>query len=306
MYLMYHYSTYTGPDLAMTPELRIIWRNTIPEEAAKHPFLMHGILAISAMHLADKDPSSTNEFLPLSIHHQNLAISSFRTALTAITEENCTALFAQAAILSISCKLFSCIKARRQPPFRPSLDDIIEPYILTRGVGEVVGVAQHWIAKGPLQEFLHIHEAPRTSSAEQSATIKLHFENMRELFRRSVADATQLTALLESTDVLQKIWQELERCEPNTEINPGVVWKWPNRTPLEYTIMLRQYHPQALFLYAHFVMLSKLHDGYWYFRDWGSQAVGTVSAALPAEMRQLILYPDFLDNRNLNLQQALS
>ena len=302
MYLMYHYSTSTCKDLPMSPNTAPVWQFTIPQEAAKHPFLMHGLLAVSAMHLAYKDPSSTAEFLPLSMHHQNLAISSFRTALLSITEENCNALFAQAAVLSISCKLFSCIKARGQPPYMPTLDDIIEPYVLTRGVGEVVSVAQHWIEKGPLEMFLHAHEPPLDGTAELSGVTQLVFENIRELFRRSVSETAQLSTLIDAATVLQQIYEEIEVCDPSVFINPGVVWKWPNRAPANYMKMLQQHHPYALFLYAHFVALSKLHNERWYFRDWGSQAVTVVVAALPAELRELVRYPDFLESRTTHLQ----
>jgi hypothetical protein len=257
---MYHYSAFTCKELATNATIRHLWQYEVLDEAVKYPFLMHGLLAISAMHLADKDPDSTADYLPLSIHHQNLAISSFRNALTRITEENCHAVFAQAAVVSMSCKLFSCIKARRHPPYMPSIDDILEPFILTRGVGEVVGVAGEWIKKGPMAAMLYGHQVPNAEHFELPLTTRTHFENMRDLFHRTVDDAKDLAALLDAMAQLKRIYQELAMWNQEVVFNPGTVWKWPNMSPPEYVLLLRQHHPQALLLYAHFAMLSGVHD----------------------------------------------
>lgn len=301
MYLMYHYTAFTSKEVTTNERIQHLWRYEVLDEAVKFPFLMHGLLAVSALHLADKDPHSTAEYLPLSIHHQNLAISSFRNALAQITKENCHAVFAQAAVVSMSCKLFSCIKARRNPPYLPSLDDIIEPFILTRGVGEVVGVASAWIREGPLAPMVDGHEVPNAEHVELPLATKTHIQNLRDLFHRSVDDAEDLGALLEAMAALERIYKELAICDPEVVLNPGTVWKWPNLSPTEYMTLLRQHHPHALLLYAHFASLSRVHNRYWYFRDWGAQAVAVVTAALPPELQSWIQYPDFLKDREVLL-----
>lgn len=297
MYLMYHYSTFTCKELATDVTIRQLWQYEVLNEALKYPFLMHGLLAISALHLADKDPDSTAEYLPLLIHHQNMAISSFRNALARITKENCHAVLARAVVVSMSCKLFSCIEARRYPPYMPPLDDIIEPFILTRGVGEVIGAAAEWIKKGPLGPMLIGHRGPNAEQFELPLATKTHFQNMRDLFHRSVDVAKDLAALLEAIAGLERIYWELTMGDKKAILNPGTVWKWPNTSPAEYMLLLRQHHPQALLLYAHFTMLSEVYDKYWYFRYWGTQAVAVIRATLPPELQSWIQYPDFLKEK---------
>lgn len=294
MYLMYHYSAFTSKELAQTDVIRHIWQYDVLDEAVKHPFLMHGILALSALHLADKDPESADEYLPLSIQHQNLAISAFRNALARITQDNCNAVFAQAAVVSMSCKLFSCIKARRHPPYMPSLEDIIEPYTLTRGVGEVVGVANHWLRKGPFAPMLQAHEIPEAKDFELPPSTISHFESMRDLFRQTVENGQELAALFEALAELERIYKETAYWKVRVHLNPGTMWKWPSFTPKEYMTLLRLHHPQALLVYAHFVMLSALHNTYWYFRDWGTQAVTVVTASLPPELQGWVQIPEYV------------
>jgi hypothetical protein len=294
MYLMHHYTAFTSKELSQSDAITHLWQHEALDLAVKHPFLMHGLLAISALHLASKEPESAKEFLPLSIHHQNLAISAFRSQLSHINEGNCHALFAQAAVVSISSKVFSCIKSRGNPHLLPPLDDIIEPYMLTRGVGEVVGTARQWIQKGPMAPMLYGHTVLKADHFKLSPSTQSHFENLRAHFQKTVNDGKDRASLLEATSMLESIYREVSLWKQEVIHNPGTIWKWPNMTPLKYMLMLRQHHPQALLLYAHFVMLSHVHNTYWYFKDWESQALTVIAAALPAEIQPMIQYPDFL------------
>lgn len=294
LYLMFHYSASTSKELTPDETISHLWQYEIPTIAEKHPFLIHGLLAISALHLADEEPASMAEFLPLSMHHQNLAISSFRDQLSRITEENCDALFAQAVVVSMSCKLFSFIKAQRHSLQMPSVDDIIKPFLLTRGVGEVVAAAAQWIRAGPLAPMLYGHSMPNADHFQLPASTKIHFQNLRQHFQSTVLDSEDLAAIMKSMDDLERIYQELTLWEREVVLNPGTVWKWPNSTPVEYARLLQQHHPQALLLYAHFVMLSGIHSMYWYFRDWGNQAVTVIAASLPSDLRDMIQYPELL------------
>jgi len=268
--------------------LRPLWQHDILEQAVKYPFLMHGLLAVSALHLADKEPGAAAEYLPLSIHHQNLAISSFRSALLAISEENCHALFAQASVISMSAMFLACVRSRVDPNYAPSLDEFIEPYLLTRGIGEVVGVAQDWIAKGPLAVMLEGHVVPDADHYSIPYAVQSHFNNIRDRFRHNFQDEGELSALFEALAALEMIHKELAKGLKGWDNNPGMVWKWPNTTSQGYMSLLRNHHPGALVLYAHFATLSRRYDSHWYHRGWSDLAVSTISNSLPPEWRGLI------------------
>ncbi len=287
MYLMYHYSVYTSSELSTT-NLRPLLQHDILKQAAKHPFLMHGLLAISALHLADKEPASAAEYLPLSIHHQNLAISSFRPALVAICEENCHAVFAQASVISMSSMFLTCVRSRVDPNYEPSVDEFIEPYLLTRGIAEVVVAAQNWIIGGPLVVMLGGHVVPDVEHCTIPYAVQSHFDNIRDKFRHSFQDEEELPALLEALASLEHIYKELTVGSKGSEDNPGLVWKWPAATPHNYTSKLRLHHPGALVLYAHFAILSRKYDHNWFHKGWSDLAVTTISNALSPEWQALI------------------
>jgi len=287
MYLMYHFSVYTSSELAAT-NLRPLWQHDILKQATKHPFLMHGLLAMSALHLADKEPEFATEYLPLSIHHQNLAISSFRPALLAISEENCHAVFAQASVISMSSMFLACVRSRVDQNYEPSVDEFIEPYLLTIGIAEVVAAATNWIIKGPLAVMLDGHVVPNVDHSIIPYEVQSHFDNIRDKFRHNFKDEEELSALLKALGSLEYICKELVTGFKGCEDNPGMVWKWTSTVPHSYTSILRTHHPGALVLYAHFAILSKKYDSNWFHRGWSDLAVTTISNALSPEWRALI------------------
>lgn len=60
-----------------------IWRDALPKIALQNSYLMHGILALSALHLAYSHPGDWRRYLQAFDRHQSVALASFREALVA-------------------------------------------------------------------------------------------------------------------------------------------------------------------------------------------------------------------------------
>ncbi len=76
-----------------------IWSEWVPELAFEHDFLLHGILGLSALHLALRNISRQKHTI-LAIHHYSLGVSLFRLQLSNITPDNYCAVFAFSCILA--------------------------------------------------------------------------------------------------------------------------------------------------------------------------------------------------------------
>jgi hypothetical protein len=86
--MMHNWSTETSLSLSSTPEVQQVWARTIIQIALQHRFLLHGVLAISALHVAYTRPSSTKEYRELvdyAAQHQTIALSLFQKALASPT-----------------------------------------------------------------------------------------------------------------------------------------------------------------------------------------------------------------------------
>lgn len=85
---MHNWSTETSLTLSSTPAVQQVWARTVVQIALRHRFLLHGVLAISALHVAYTRPSSTKEYRELvdyAAQHQTIAVSLFQRALASPT-----------------------------------------------------------------------------------------------------------------------------------------------------------------------------------------------------------------------------
>ena len=111
--LMHHYSSDTfRAGLGTRPEVQHLWWDYIPKQALTHVFLMHGLLALSALHLAFEQPNRSAHYLQLCDKHQSIALNKFRAILSSeIDPEVADALFALASTISVSSMARSCAVA---------------------------------------------------------------------------------------------------------------------------------------------------------------------------------------------------
>lgn len=107
---MYHY-TRALSQIGAREQVVHLWCDYIPQQALKHAFLMHGLLAFAALHLALIKPESSVKYLQLCDRHQAIALQKFRSVLSspeAFDSELADALFALSVTLSLSSMARSC------------------------------------------------------------------------------------------------------------------------------------------------------------------------------------------------------
>ncbi|KAK5187947.1 hypothetical protein LTR16_009117, partial [Cryomyces antarcticus] len=64
-----------------------------------------------------------------------------------------------------------------------SIDDIVELFVLTRGVREVVKPSTVWINNGPLKPMLYGHVFPEFAERALPDSLQLHFDDLRDMVR---------------------------------------------------------------------------------------------------------------------------
>ncbi|CDM29123.1 Aflatoxin biosynthesis regulatory protein [Penicillium roqueforti FM164] len=136
--LMMQWCNTTFRTLSRNEHTDPIWRYIVPEEALLHPFLMHGILALSSLHLARTGPELTRRasYLNRAVAHQNQALALFRELLGDVKESNAKAMFAFAGIVVIYTFAFPHTPDVQDP--WSCVDDLYQVLVLARGVQQVI------------------------------------------------------------------------------------------------------------------------------------------------------------------------
>lgn len=279
---MHHYDrdTLLQP-LGIREDCQHLWRENIPREAIKHSFLMHGILALSALHIAHTRPVEADKYLRLCDKHQTKALEMFRTVLcTDITPEISTALFALSSTISILSMGRSCADAMSMPePRYVSMEQVAELFLLTRGVRDLIHTCMEWVSSGPLGPMLDGHYIPDQHDVQLPVALQKQFINLQYMLEECCA-VEYRPECERALRRLEDIYRNVLQVSATGEVETGQIWRWMLLVPCEFVTMIRACFPPALILLAHFAAVSLTVRKAWYTNDWGHYVLTGISMVL--------------------------
>ena len=287
--LMYHYATTVCDIVGVREDLIHLWRDYIPQQAIKHPFLMHGILALAALHLAYLQPSSSLRKLQTCDKHQAIALEQFRSILSSpIDPQLADARFALAATLAVSSMARSCAGTDSAAL---DVSTIAELFILTRGVRDMILLSAEHIRTGPMVSLLHIRRCPEPTEVSLPPSVYAQFEAVQHMLVSYGLDPDALhhcqTALLEPRGIYQNIAHIL----PSGNVELGDLSRWQVLVSMEYITLVQAHNPPALVILAHYaVTMTTVHTA-WYTQVWAERALHSIGHALEGTMQHWIHWP---------------
>ncbi|KAH8747736.1 C6 zinc finger domain-containing protein [Diaporthe sp. PMI_573] len=290
--LMHHWCTVTADTLAAGPDLRHVWRAVIPREGYENRFVMHGVLALSAMHKAYMAPSQADTYLDISARHQVLGSEGFRALLCDVTSENWRPVFCFASVLVayILCLPVRSPNGNLQTPILSLLDliscmagvqvsvkpflELVTPsefYSTVRGLEEAISDT----AQGkPFPSLAHSLLPADTFDA---------FSNLRLFFEAELAPGDQ-KPYLDAVEKLESAARLVARAGLDTEV--GTTLFWVSDVHESIISDTRTFKYPALVLMAHFaVFMATLEKTFWHTRGWAKAVVRDVSNHLAGQPR---------------------
>jgi hypothetical protein len=262
-----------------------IWRNIVPEEALSHPFLMHGILALSALHLArtGPDPTRRASYLNRAVGHQNQALALFRELLGDVTESNAKAMFAFAAIVVIYTFAFPHTPDVQDP--WSCIDDLYQVLVLTRGVQQVIHSPRDFTGFLRGSSF-----GPILRTDEVEAPIPEHAAAMLKQLREAnqvcgSRDANHEVHVYEGA--ILNLEEMLNWCYSGIR-STTIAGRFAIRLKPRFMELLRERDPLALVMLAHYGVLLHYLEHRWCFGDWCVRVSKAVWAILDDRWRPLL------------------
>ncbi|KAL4863415.1 hypothetical protein BDV12DRAFT_206470 [Aspergillus spectabilis] len=305
--LLRHYVRSTYLTLCSDIKMEHAFKALVPQLAREFPFLMHGILACSALHLAHGDPSHRSHYICQALDHQELAMPHYRSAISYVTDQNSGAILVFAFVLVIcalalededgnSLFLFPTGSAGLDADIQDANSSAI--YLLRAGCSMLWDTWEK-IQSSPLSVLAELWEL----ESAQSAPVKLDTdpflhrllsmipnsscasdvawsESEIDVYRSAAILLTEAVTIGHQEGVAFTIW--------------GALTIWPLRVPDEYLRLVRVDHPGALFLLAHYMSLLHLLKASWFFEGCVQRALNEIGVRLQGpntsiEMRQAFL-----------------
>jgi hypothetical protein len=290
--LMHHFSTRTYNTLSSRQSVSQVWQIDIPLQAAEHPFLMHALLALSASHLSYLRTEEHQRYATLSSHHQNLVLTAFRSIMLDVTAENCTAVFAVAAILSILSLTAISLPVNKQPGhLEASVDDILQSFIFTRGVRDVLRPAWGWIRASPVSVVIEGNILPNYDDFDLPPPIRVRLGDLKHMLE-TLCDRSVPSALTIALSELEKVFKDILFLNTGTELEMGVIIKWMAAVPSDFILLIRSRNTAALILLAHFVILFDLLKTKWHLHDWSKRSLHAIKSEVSEREWRWLAWPE--------------
>ncbi|KIW18931.1 hypothetical protein PV08_03220 [Exophiala spinifera] len=275
--LLRHYQRSTFKTIADgTPVDEKLWRDVIFQIAHEHEFLLHGLLAFTCLHLAYLNPGTRNEYLIKAGEYQSKAMPQFREAIARPTDGNCHAILAFSSLLIP----YSFASEQQDELFLASDNDTDAVptwlYFIRNGC---ITLCDQWdkVESGPCGTLAKAWDKPfETRTPEQAvyledmhaimdASVGEHAwpHEVREAYREAAAELAMAFACSQSDPENYTTWDALR--------------VWPMRISMTFTRLLRDSHPAALILLAHYAILLKPIESKWYFKGRATKLLETIS-----------------------------
>lgn len=154
--LMHHFTTVVCKTLSGRKEVQDAWGIVLPQMAFSCDYLMHGILALSALHLATLKAENKGEYIDCSMSHLHCSLSTYNQVLPNIAADNCVTLFAVSSLVAVHvCALPIVDEAG------PYLERITTLFNMCRGVETILSPYTSLILESPLKPMFQDDYRPK-------------------------------------------------------------------------------------------------------------------------------------------------
>lgn len=278
----WHNSTYRSVSRDSTVEG--IWQKAVPQEAVQHPFLMHGLLALSSLDRACGSGGRVREErVRIAQQHQNRAIgglSAVRRLEDNRSLSTCNAMFALACVMIYYDLALPLLTDPAEG--RSALDEFCR--VLERVCESIVVMAEviDRVRGGELCPLIR-EDGVRPKMPDTS---RLAIQSLRRRNRiLATRDKTHETDTYETT--IQHLSTALERLAEGGELTViAIRWIW--FIPTRFIELVRIREPFALVILAHFAVIMHSLRRHWWMGEWGNRVLQDIGQTLDAEWRQSI------------------
>lgn len=275
-FLFHHYIASTSNSISTTQPTHDLWKLTIPNLATHHPFLTHGILSCSSLHLAHLNPRQSPHYNLLSRTHQDAALPLFRAALASLNPKTCAAVFAFCHLLAICYFTSFSFSQDLTGAEGDELTDwltfihagcVAQPNILSLAADSPVHIlAEAWADH-------NVHPYP----VLQRILTAIPNSWTPEVYLVYRENAALLSAAFSSAEILGDgftLWHALSA--------------WPMKMSDAYMTLLKERHTAALILMAHYCVLLRRFESCWFFEGRAERLLTVTKSCLDERWYQFL------------------
>ncbi|KAH7384643.1 hypothetical protein BKA66DRAFT_416650 [Pyrenochaeta sp. MPI-SDFR-AT-0127] len=299
MELLTHFILEAGPSLIDYPLLDRGWFRLMMPDALSAPWLMHQLLALSAMHLSFSRPTEAKHYREEATALQMQALTLFNENMDGITAENCGATLMFASFLGLHS--FAEAVADTEVDANGFLDRFVTYLNLHRGVKAVTQVSWELLLRSSFSSLLtsasETLDAAASQIHEQATAINEHLSRLLDQADMSTASET---ACRDAISHLQLIYksdpysrEDSREDTPEGDQHKGdLIWAWPIMISGTFTELLMKRRPEALIILSHYAVLLHRRRHIWLVGRGGRMLIEGITKSLGSYWRNWLDWPN--------------
>lgn len=283
--LLHNYTTSTVSTITFDPMLRDLWRINIPQLGFEYGFVMRGILAVSALHLAYNKPSKKEEYLNLAMNQHQTALREGIAMVSDVTEENCPAVY----IFSILTFLFTLGSPKKADNFLLIESSGVADWLyLLRGTRLIIESCKYTLGNSILGPMFRIGH--RRMALQESTPGMEPLKELRDYATNASTNTETLNVYIQAID-------ELDRCfgvlyHSNVQyVETAHIFSWTFQVSDTFLQLLKEGTQEALAIFAYGCVLMKHLDCHWWMDGWSRHLISRIFYILDEEHRLWIRWP---------------
>ncbi|KUJ11460.1 uncharacterized protein LY89DRAFT_654081 [Mollisia scopiformis] len=293
--LLHFYTGTTCFTVSTIPERHLLWQQVVPRIAFTHHFLLHGIMAFSAMHLARLQPDRVASLHAEASMHHDIGLRMFQSTMLDLSPQNCDACFAYSSIIVVytwassdqTADLFFSDKAITGERLTVGWSSLL------RGVQTLLNTAGEWIARGSLGVMLYSFAMDRELAKQISPDVTSKLSSLSSLWTASSArfSEVEVAAFNETLGLLHEGYGLVISSSSEWLVDLiSIALGWPIRVPEAFLAMVTALVPEALVVLAHYSLLLNPVDHIWYMHGMRRHLLQTIHCRVGARWEHWILW----------------
>ncbi|KAH8588743.1 hypothetical protein B0O99DRAFT_524416, partial [Bisporella sp. PMI_857] len=288
--LVHSWTSTSGPvTFREKPSNSSTFHLTCFEIALQHPFLMHEILSLSALYLAQTKPESVTPYNLASTAHHDLALSLSQPAFATLSPLNADACFAFSMLLIAHlCIPQPTTSNRNSPPLSQICQDSGPMHIqwikMHRGIRAIRTAASPWLADGAFAQFSPLQDLIETSTLKPLPLLEQqHLDSLANVWVISLhADSVKET-LNEALAELRYLASFINTSESDMKHIPAMAWL--SSVPEEFVRLVELQVPEAMLILASYAVYLKRIQYMWWCKGAGEALLNVVMGVLGADSK---------------------
>ncbi|KAL1847686.1 hypothetical protein Daus18300_013853 [Diaporthe australafricana] len=274
MELMHHYTASTALTLSSVSEVKEVWRDNVPRIALQTDYVLHALLALSAMHLSQIRPHDGHSYWTMGFELYQAALGKAQAEMENVTDKNCTELFLFSTLTCFYSLAHNGELATRSDQGDDDDQeemDVLGWVFLFRGTKTLLMLSHRGVLeKGALAPmFEHGGERAGRLRAYSPADSDAIMDELRVI----VPDASEQAIYWDAVQHLQRTFRAVYS-RASVEIETTDIFMWLFEVSDEYMDRLKRYEGPALAVFMCYSLLVGTLRGIWWAKGWGEWISG--------------------------------